>query len=331
MQAFFTLLSKIQKEEFAPFYLLSGNEPYYIDTVLNTIENKLVEENARDFDFTQFYGKEVLASEIIETAKRYPMLSKYNLVIIKEAQFMNASEYDLLTAYASQPMPQTVVVFCYKNKEFDKRKKLYKAVEKTGEILTVKPLYENQLIPWIHDRAKDLKLEIVPEATALLAAYIGADLFRLDSELKKLKIALNQGDTVNLEHIEKYVGVSKAFNSFELQKAIGLGQLAKAFQIIQYINRNPKEHPLVVTLATLYNYFQKLLLIKGLGNNPKQLGISPYFFKEYQAATSRFTMRQLTVGMEHILDADLKSKGIISGKQSSQEIMEELLLKLFSL
>ena len=202
MQAFFTLLSKIQKEEFAPFYLLSGNEPYYIDAVLNAIENKLVEENARDFDFSQFYGKEALANEIIETAKRYPMLSKYNVVVIKEAQFMNASEYDLLAAYAIQPMPQTVVVFCYKSKEFDKRKKLYKAVEKTGETLTVKPLYENQLIPWIQDRAKDLKLEIVPEATALLATYIGANLSRLDSELKKLKIALNQGETVNLEHIE---------------------------------------------------------------------------------------------------------------------------------
>lgn len=331
MQAFFTLLSKIQKEEFSPFYLLSGMEPYYIDAVLTAIENKLVEETARDFDFSQFYGKEAIATEIIETAKRYPMMSKYNVVVVKEAQFMHASEHDTLAAYAAQPMPQTVVVFCYKNKDFDKRKKLYKAVAKTGEILTVKPLYDNQLIPWINNRAKNLQLDILPDATALLASYTGANLSRLDSELKKLKITLSQGEVVNLEHIEKHVGVSKAFNSFELQKAIGAGQFAKAFQIIQHLNRNPKEHPLVVILATLHNYFQKLLLIKGGRNQPKQLGISPFFFKEYQAAANRFSMRQITLAMEHILDADLKSKGIHSGKQSAQEIMEALLLKLFSL
>lgn len=331
MQAFFTLLSKIQKEEFSPIYLLSGNESFYIDTVLKALTDKLVNEASKDFDSTLFYGKEAHASEIIETAKRYPMLSKYNVVLVKEAQFMPVSEFDVLASYAENPMPQTVVVFCYKGKAFDKRKKLYKAVEKSGEVLTVKPLYDNQLVPWISEQARNLNLQMDPVAVEVLATYIGANLSRLESELKKLKLVVSQDETVGREHVEKHIGISREFNSFELQKAIGLGQFSKAFQIIQYLNRNQKEHPLVLTLATLHSYFQKLLVLKGIGSDPKKLGISPYFIKEYEAAARRFSMRQLTQAMEHITEADLKSKGVKAVNQSPKEILEELLLKLFSL
>ena len=331
MQAFFTLLSKIQKEEFSPFYLLSGNESFYIDAILKALTNKLVNEASSDFDYTLFYGKEAQASEIVETAKRYPMLSNYNVVVVKEAQFMHVSQFDLLAGYAENPMPQSVVVLCYKNKAFDKRKKLYKAVEKSGTVLTVKPLYDNQLVPWISEQARNLKLQMDPVAVELLAVYIGANLSRLESELKKLKLVVSQGETVGREHIEKHIGISREFNSFELQKAIGLGQFSKAFQIIQYLNRNPKEHPLVLTLATLHSYFQKLLVLKGVGSDPKKLGISPYFIKEYEAAARRFSMRQLTQAMEYITQADLKSKGVDAVNQGSKEILEELLLKLFSL
>jgi DNA polymerase-3 subunit delta len=196
MQAFFTLLSKIQKEEFSPFYLLSGNESFYIDAILKALTNKLVNEASRDFDYTLFYGKEAQASEIVETAKRYPMLSNYNVVVVKEAQFMHVSQFDLLAAYAENPMPQSVVVLCYKNKAFDKRKKLYKAVEKSGTVLTVKPLYDNQLVPWISEQARNLKLQMDPVAVELLAVYIGANLSRLESELKKLKLVVSHAETV---------------------------------------------------------------------------------------------------------------------------------------
>lgn len=331
MQAFTALLSKIQKKDYSPFYLLSGNEPFFIDTICNVLIENLLEESSKDFDFSQFYGKEALASDIIETAKRFPMLSKYNLVIVKEAQFMNASEFDLLASYASQPMLQTVVVFCFKNKAFDKRKKLFKAVEKTGEVLTVKPLYENQLKPWIKNQAKNRKLEISPVIIELFATYIGADLTRIDNELKKLKSIIPEGELITQEHIEKHIGISKSFNNFELQKAIGLGSFSKAFQIIQYLNRNPKENPMGLTLATLHTYFQKLLLLKSIGSNSKSLGINPYFMKDYQNAAQRFSMKQLAKAMEYVLKSDLKSKGIEAGKKSTKDIMEELLLKLFSL
>ena len=331
MQAFTTLLSKIKKGDYSPFYLLSGTEPFFIDAICDTLISQLVDEASRDFDFAQFYGKEALASDIIEVAKRFPMLSSYNLLVIKEAQFMNPSEFDALAQYAAQPMNQSIVVLCYKNKAFDKRKKLYKAVEKTGEILTVLPLYDNQLAPWIREQARIKKLEISPIAIELLANAIGANLSTLDSELNKLKVVVAAGETVTQEHIEKHIGISKSFNSFELQKAIGLGHFSKAFQIIQYFNQNPKEHPIVLTLATLHTYFQKLLLLKGVGSDPKRLGISPYFMKEYQVAAQRFNMKQLTQAMEYVFEADLKSKGVDAGAKGHKEVLEELLLKLFTL
>jgi DNA polymerase III subunit delta len=334
MQAFNTLLSKIKQEQFSPFYLLSGTESYFIDAITNALMDQLVNEQSRDFDFTLFYGKEAISAEIIETAKRYPMIAPYNVVIVKEAQFMPPSSWDDLAAYVENPTSQSIVVFCFKHKAFDKRKKLYKAAERVGEVLTVKPLYDNQISKWISDEAKSLNIDLSPAAATMLSEYIGANLSALHNELVKLQLVVKNGETITPDHIETHVGISKEFNSFELQKAIGLGQFSKAFQIIQYLNRNPKNHPLVLTLATLHNYFQKLLLLKGLSNPaeaPKVLGVNPFFVKEYQSAAARFSMKQITQAMSSVLDADLKSKGIKGVNTTPQQIMEELLLKLFTL
>ena len=331
MQAFFSLLSKIKKEQFSPLYLLSGTESFYIDTILESLINKLVDETSKAFDFTQFYGKETNANEIIESIKRYPMLSKFNVVVVKESQLLNSNDLDLLGSYAQNPMPESILIFCYKNKIFDKRKKLYKAIEQNGDLLTVKPLYESQLIPWIQNQAKSLKINISPLATELLATHVGSNLSRLYNELKKISVLISKDEIITEEHIEKHVGISKTFNSFELQKAIGLGNFSKAFQIIQYLNINAKEHPLVLILANLHNYFQKLLLIKGIGSDQKVLGISPFFLNEFKIAAKRFDMRQIILAMEHLMEADLKCKGISSKNLKSKEILEELLLKLFTL
>ena len=313
---------------------MSGTESYYIDAVTNALIEKLVNEQSRDFDYTLFYGKEAAPSEIIETAKRYPMVAQYNVVIIKEAQFMSSSSWDDLSGYVENPTPQTIMVFCFKHKAFDKRKKLYKAAEKVGEVLTVKPLYDNQVTKWVAEEARNLKLSLSPAASTLLSEYIGANLSALHNELVKLKLVVKEGETITPDHIESHVGISKEFNSFELQKAIGLGQFSKAFQIIQYLNRNPKNHPMVLTLSTLHNYFQKLLILKGLKNPadaPRVLGVNPFFVKDFQSAAARFSMKQITKAMRSILDADLKSKGIKGVNTSPQQIMEELLLKLFTL
>jgi DNA polymerase-3 subunit delta len=334
MQAFYTLLSKIEKEQFSPIYLLSGTESFYIDTVLAALTSKLVEEASRDFDYTLFFGKEAQATEIVETAKRYPMIAKYNLVVVKEAQQLPSSAFDELASYAAYPTQQSIVVLCHMHSAFDKRKKLYKAVEKAGEVLTVKPLYDNQIPQWINQYAHSIQLQLTPTAVELLATFVGANLARLASELKKLKLVAQVDETLDVDAIEKYIGISKVFNSFELQKAIGLGNFSLAFQIVQYLNRNAKANPLVLVLSSLHSYFQKLLLLKGV-SNPKNaaatLGVSPYFLKEYETAANRFSMRQLTVALSCVFEADLKSKGITSAQSGSEEILETLLLKLFTL
>ncbi len=334
MQAFYTLLSKIEKEQFSPIYLLSGTESFYIDTVLAALTSKLVEEASRNFDYTLFFGKEAQATEIVESAKRYPMIAKYNLVVVKEAQQLPSSAFDELASYAAHPTPQSIVVLCHTHSAFDKRKKLYKAIEKAGEVLTVKPLYDNQIPQWINQYAHSIQLQLTPTAVELLATYVGANLARLASELKKLKLVAQVDETLDVDAIEKHIGISKVFNSFELQKAIGLGNFSLAFQIVQYLNRNAKANPLVLVLSSLHSYFQKLLLLKGV-SNPKNaaatLGVSPYFLKEYETAANRFSMRQLTVALSCVFEADLKSKGITSAQSGSEEILETLLLKLFTL
>lgn len=334
MQAFFTLLSKIEKDQFSPFYLLSGTESYYINAVLAALTSKLVEETSRDFDYTLFFGREATASEIIEVAKRYPINAKFNFLVIKEAQQMPPAAFDQLALYAAQPINQTVVVLCYMHKVFDKRKKLFKVVEKAGDVFTAKPLYDNQISQWIREHANSLQLKLSPTAIELLSSYVGANLTRLSSELKKLKLVVKTEDTIDEEAIEKYVGISKAFNSFELQKAIGLGDFSMSFQIVQYLNKNSKAHPLVLTLSSLYSYFLKLLLLKVVENpksSAKSIGISPYFLKEYEKAANRFSMRQISTAMRYIFEADLKSKGIGIVNSGPDEILEMLLIHLFTL
>ena len=334
MKAFFTLLSKIEKDQFSPFYLLAGTEGYFIDTITDALISKLVKEESKDFDCTYFYGKEIVPSDLIETAKRYPMIAKYNVVIIKEAQFIRKELLDELISYLENPMPHSIVILNYKNKVFNKTWKFYKAALKIGEVLLVKPLYDNQIVPWITNQADQLNLSIDPKAAVILSQFIGADLSTLNNELIKLKLVVNDGEIITDEHIESHVGISKKFNNFEFQKAIGLGQFSKAFQIIQYFYRNPKNNPLSLTLSTIYSYFQKLLILKGLKNQSNVasiIAVNPYFIDDYKAAANRLTMRQITIGLKYILEADLKSKGIKGVNNDSKSILEELLIRLFTL
>lgn len=334
MQAFVSLLSKIKKREFAPIYLLSGTEPFYIDALTTAFFDQLVNEENRDFDYTVLYGKETTASEIIEVAKRFPMLSDFNLVVVKEAQQLSASSFEELTQYASHPALQSIVVLCYKHKTFDKRKKIYKIIERNGALFTAKPLYDNQIPQWIKQHAQTLQLKLTPTAIELLTTNVGANLSRLDSELKKIKLVVTDNELIDEAAIERYVGISKEYNSFELQKAIGEGKFSQAFQIIQYLYGNPKANPLVLILASLHAYFQKLLLLKGTTNSKEaasKLGISPYFLREYETAANRFTMRQISQAMHLIFKADLKSKGIEGNTKGNKELLEDLLLKLFTL
>jgi len=331
MQDYNKILSNIKKDNYSPFYLLSGKETYFIDSISSILINKIVQESSKEFDFTKFYGQDTSASEIIESARRFPMLSKYNLIIVKEAQNMRISEYDYLAQYVSQPSKHSIIIFCYKNREFDKRKKLYKNVKIYGEFGNFRNINDNQLVNWVRDRANKIRLEISPIVTELLVSNIGNNLSRLEGELKKLKIIVSEGEIVNQEHIEKYIGISKDFNIFELQSAIGLGYFSKAFQIAKFLSSNSRENPIVLILGSLHTYFQKLILLKTVGNDTSRIGINPYFIDEYKRVSERFSVKQISQALEYIMKADLKSKGVGGYNKKNETVLEELVLKLFSI
>jgi DNA polymerase-3 subunit delta len=332
MQEFNQLMSSLERGVYQPFYLLSGLEPYFIDKIENKITEQLVDEASRSFDYSLFYGKEVTAAQIVESAKRFPMIASHHLVVVREAQHLDKST-DLLAAYLSHPQPQTIIVFCYKYKLFDKRKKLYKAVKKNGVVLETKTLYENQVGQWIASRLKEAQFKIDGGALQILTESMGSDLSKIEKEIVKLKIILAPNTTITAQHVEQHIGFSKDYNNFELYKAMGKRDFYQCIKIIKYMSENPKNHPLVLTISGCYNFFRRILIYHGLENKSKAaalLGVSPYFVKDYESASRKFTLKQSSKAIAFILEADLKSKGVGVKSLQQHEIMQDLLVKVFA-
>ncbi|MGC6479743.1 MAG: DNA polymerase III subunit delta [Flavobacteriaceae bacterium] len=331
MQTYETIINQIQKGQFSPIYLLMGEEPYFIDQVEAALEAQLADEASKAFDYTLVYGKEAKIPELLEVAKRYPMLSEKQLLVVREAQYMDKNLEPLAT-YAQQPQPQTVLVICWKHKSLDKRSKLYKAIQKTGVVLEAKPIYDNQVPNWIQQAAKGLHLKLTPEAVQLLAASIGADLQAIENALKKIRLVMGAEATVDLSAVESHVGISKSYNNFELQKAIGERNIPQALKIAAHMGDHPKKHPLVLTLSTLHRYFLKIISYQALTNKQQAaqaLGINPYFVREYQLAAQHYSMKQCAQALAEIYDYDLRSKGLGAVNKTPKAHLQELLMKIF--
>lgn len=332
MQEFNQLMSSIDRAEYKPFYLLSGTEPYYIDRLEAKITEKLTDEASRSFDYSLFYGKEVEPRQIIETAKRFPLLAPYHLVVVREAQHLDKST-DLIAEYLSQPQEKTIIVFCYKYKAFDKRKKLYKAAKKAGALLETKVLYDNQVGQWIADRLKAAQLKIEVKALQILSEALGNDLSKIEKEIGKLKIVLDENTQITPELIEQHVGFSKDYNNFELYKAVGKRDFYLCSKIVKYMAENPKSHPLVLTISGFYNFFRRVLLYHGLEDKSKAaslLGVSPYFVRDYEQACKKFNLKQAGKAITLTLEADLKSKGVGVKSGNQYQILQDLLVKVFA-
>lgn len=333
MKEFNLLMSSIEQGNYKPFYLLSGTEPYFIDQFEAKITELLTDEASRSFDYSLFYGKEADANEIVETAKRFPLLSSYHLVVIREAQHLDKST-DVIADYLTHPQEQTIVVFCYKYKTFDKRKKLYKAAKKAGAILETKTLFDNQMGQWLVQKIQLAKFKIDSEALQLLTEALGNDLSKIEKEISKLKIFLDEGTQITPEIIEKHIGFSKDYNNFELYKAVGKRDFHQCCKIAKYMSENPKNHPLVLTLSGFYNFFRRVLLYHGLGDKskaPQLLGVNPYFVGDYERASKKFSLKQASKAISITLEADLKSKGVGVKSNESYDILQDLLIKVFAL
>ncbi|MFV8343278.1 DNA polymerase III subunit delta [Flavobacterium sp. XS2P39] len=328
------IVSDIKNGTIKPIYFLMGEEPYYIDKLSDYIEEKVLTEEEKGFNQTVLYGRDVSIEDIISTAKRYPMMSERQVVIVKEAQDLIRT-IDKLESYAESPMPSTVLVFCYKYKTLDKRKKLTKLLAKHGVVYESKKLYENQVGEWIKRVLSGKKYSIEPKATAMLVEFLGTDLSKINNELEKLQIILPVGSTITPKHIEENIGFSKDFNVFELRKALGERNQLKAYTIAENFAQNPKDNPMVVTTSLVFGFFIQLLKYHGLKDkNPKNvasvLGVNPFFLKEYDVALKNYPMKKVSQIIGALRDIDVKSKGVGANALSQSDLLREMLYKIFN-
>ncbi|GAF01411.1 DNA polymerase III subunit delta [Saccharicrinis fermentans] len=283
MNEFQHIMADLKNRQFKPIYFLMGEETYYIDMITNYIIDNVLTEEEKGFNQSIYYGKDVDATTITMAARRYPMMSQYQVVVVKEAQYLDKIEE--LQHYASAPLNSTILVINYKYKTLDKRKKLATILKKNKAIFEFKKLYDNQVSAWITGYLKEEGLSIDMKASTLLADSLGADLSKIVKELDKLKVAIgNEVKQITPEHIEKNIGLSKDYNSFELQKALVSKDILKANKIIKVFAKNPKDHPIQATISVLFNYFSKLMVYyyltdKSKGNVAKELSINLILYK----------------------------------------------------
>jgi DNA polymerase-3 subunit delta len=324
------ILHDIQNKHIKPLYLLTGEEPFYIDYVSSFIEKNVLAEEEKSFNQLILYGRDVTAEDIINHAKRYPMMAERQVIIVKEAQEL-AREIDHLEPYVAQPTPTTVLVLCYKYKSFDKRKKLYKSIKSVGEVLETKTLYENQIASWIETILRDHNYKIEPKASLMLVEFLGNDLSRIYKELEKLMQIVPPSESITPDIIEKNIGISKDYNNFELQDALAAKEVKKVFRIVNYFANNPKDNPIVMTTALLFSFFQKVLKYHAMPDKskaPSQLGVSPYFMKQYQTAARHYPPKKLTAIIDKLREIDLKSKGLGATQIPQGELLKELMYEI---
>lgn len=327
-----SIVTDIKNGQVKPIYFLMGEEPYYIDKISDFIEATILNDVEKSFNQTVLYGRDTSIEEIVSVAKRFPMMSEYQVVIVKEAQDLIRT-IEKLVPYVQKPQRSTILVFNYKYKTIDKRKKLYKELLKVGLIFDSKKFYENKIPSWIAGVLKGKGYKIVPKASQMLVDFLGTDLSKISKELEKLTSILKKETIISPIHIEENIGISKDFNNFELLKAIGSKNVFKSNQIIHYFTENPKNNPLVLTITLLNSFFTRLLIYHGLPNKSKNeiaksLGVSFYFIDDYVTAGNHFPLRKVAQIISFIRDADLKGKGIGASNVHQGAILKELLFKI---
>ena len=330
-----SLLKNIKNKNVLPIYFFHGEEPYFIDVAVKALENDFLEEDEKAFNQTVVYGKDTTYQEILSLARQFPMMGDKQVIIVKEAQDLklNDPENKALEAYIENPVPSTVLVFAYKHKKLDSRKKVAKSLTKAGALFLSEPIKENHLTKWIADECKNLNLKTAPNISHLLAEYLGNDLSRITNELSKLRMILNADEILDESVVEKHIGISKEFNVFEFQKALKTKNEAQAFKIAHYMGKNPKNHPFVMTVANLYKFFSDLVMFQAMaGESPQniasQIGINPYFISDFADTSRRYPLKHATRVISILREMDMKSKGLGSVNQSDAELLKELVYKI---
>ncbi len=308
------IIQEIKNGKFRPIYFLHGPESYFIDQITDLIEEHALTESEKAFNQTIFYGKEADHLAVVDTARRYPMMAERQLVIVKEAQDMKGLKD--LKSYVERPAETTILVLCHKHKKFNFNSSFGKLLKSKTLVFEAKSLYDNQMPDWIINYLKSKHLKINPVAANLIAEYLGKNLAKVANEMEKLVINLEKGAEVNEQVIEENIGISKDYNLFELQKALGKREVVKVNKIVQYFAANPRKNPIQVVIGSLTTYFSKIYILhfvakKGEKEILEALKLrSAFFLREYKAAAKNFSLPQTEKVIHLLKEYDLKSKGV---------------------
>ncbi|TMI92836.1 MAG: DNA polymerase III subunit delta [Bacteroidetes bacterium] len=326
-----TIISDWKKLQYKPIYWLEGEEEYFIDQVMDFAETQILNESETGFNLTVFYGKDAEWPNIINACRRYPMFAERQVVLLKEAQQMR--DIEKLEAYIENPLHSTIFVVSYKEKKVDGRTRLAKLLKEKGVVLTTKKLYDNQLPEWTEELVESKLHTISNKALMLLVDHIGNDLSRIENEVDKILINLSNRKNITEDDVEKYVGVSKDFNVFELQAALATKNLPKAIQIIQYFEANPKAAPIQFILPSLYSFFSKVFMIHGLNTRDEKtvaasLGINSFFIKDYLKAANIYSYPDVEKLILLLSEYNLKSIGINNSGTPDASLLKEMVVKM---
>lgn len=328
------ILKDFKQKKYHPVYFLHGAEPFFIDAIADYAEHHILSETEQAFNLTILYGKDTDHLTVVDNARRYPVMADRQVVLLKEAQDMKSLAE--LATYIEKPLDSTVLVICHKYKTLNLNSKFGKLLKEKAVVLEAKPLYDNQVPDWIQHYLKDKKLSITPGAAALLAEYLGTELSKISNELNKLVLNLPAGQEISEKDIEDNIGISKDYNVFELQKALGTKDVLKANRIVQYFAANPRKNPLTVIIGSLYNFFSKLYMLHFVKNLPEKDVLealqlrSAFFLRDYRAAMPHFPLFKTEQVIALLCEYDLKSKGVnynSTGKEDG-ELLKELVWRI---
>ena len=311
-----------------------GEEEFYIDNITNLFIEDVLTEAEKEFNLNILYGKETSVDQIISICKKYPLMSKHQIVLVKEAQDLSRS-FDDLIDYFKKPLESTILIINYKHKSIDKRKSSFKELKKNAKVFESKKLYDNQVQNWISDTVNSAGFSIDRKSVSLINEHLGNSLSKISNEIDKLLEIKKKEKIIELDDIEKYIGISKEFNNFELRKALGEKNYNKALQITQYFSENPNSNPIVVTISIVFDFFNKLLLFHSNNtlNDTKiasLLGINPFFIKEYKTASINYDLKQVVRIISILRDYDMLSKGV-GVKKADPSLLKEMVVKIINI
>ncbi|MDO4764119.1 MAG: DNA polymerase III subunit delta [Flavobacteriaceae bacterium] len=332
------ILKSIKNKAFLPIYFFHGKEAYYIDLLVKALENNVLTEDEKAFNQTIVYGKDTNYDSIISLAKQFPMMGEYQLIIVKEAQDLKLNdEYQkIFLNYIENPVNSTILVFAHKHDNVNMQKKFAKLLDKKKMLFLSEPVKDYKLAQWIQGECQKMGLKITPNIPQLLAEYIGNDLSRIVNELQKIKFILKDGEVVDEKLIEKHIGISKEYNVFELQKALGTRNATSAMKITHYISKNQKSNPLVMIISNLYTFYSNVILCHTLrgqsdDNIASELKINPFFVKDFKLASQNYPLKHATRAISILREYDLKSKGLGANQTEEAELLKEMVYKLLNI